>query len=164
MAKEIRVLESGLYTSDSTSSLPTPRTHATTSFLTAIKGGCHATSVKKKPQCIYCKSEHSPTTCTEVPDHQKQLDIVRKANLCFNCLGNHKVSQCNSKFRCKHCRHQHHTSLCKPSDSETPRPSAQNTGTQATDTQAQQLTQQLTQQVGVTRPQFYRVYPITRRL
>jgi len=39
VAKEIRVLESGLYTSDSTSSLPTPRMNATASFLIAIKGG-----------------------------------------------------------------------------------------------------------------------------
>ena len=69
--------------------------------------------------------------------------IVYKANLCFNCLGNHKVSQCNSKYQCKHCRHKHHTSLCKPNDSDTPRSS-----TQGTDTQVQQLTQQATQQVG----------------
>ena len=102
--------KSGLYTNDSTSSLRTARSHATASFHVAIKGGRHTTTVKKKPQCIYCKSEHSPITCSEVTDHQKRLEIVRKANLCFNCLGNHKVTQCNSKFRCRHCRHKHHTS------------------------------------------------------
>ena len=103
VAKEIRILESGLYnTNGSTSSLPTARSHATAAFHAAIIGGCHTTAIKKKkrPHCIYCKSEHSPATCAEVTDHQKQLEIVRKANLCFNCLGNHKVSQCNSKFQC----------------------------------------------------------------
>ena len=154
VAKEIRVLESGLYTNDSTSSLPTARSHATASFHVAIKGGRHTTAVKKKPQCIYCKSEHSPITCSEVTDHQKRLEIVRKANLCFNCLGNHKVAQCNLKFRCKHCRHKHHTSLCKPNDSDTPKSS-----TQGTDTQVQQLTQEATRQVGVhTAPALHGVH------
>ena len=46
-------------------------------------------------------------------------------------------------FRCKHCRHKHHTSLCKPNDSDTPRSS-----TQGADTQVQHSTQQATQQEG----------------
>ena len=67
VAKEIRVLESGLYANDSTSNLPTARSHATTSFHAAIKGGRHTTAVKKKPQCIYCKSEHSPLLVQKSP-------------------------------------------------------------------------------------------------
>ena len=98
---------------------------------TAIKGGRQPIgAAKKKTQCVYCKGEHSPTICSEVTNHQKRLEIVRKSNLCFNCLGNHKISQCNSKFRCKHCRHKHHTSLCKPIDSDSPKPSTQGTLTQ----------------------------------
>ena len=142
MVKEIRMLGSGLYTTDSPPSLST-KTHATVSFYAAIRGGRHpAGGGKKKAQCVYCKGEHSPATCSEVTDHQNRLDIVRKANLCFNCLGNHKIAQCNSKFRCKHCRHKHHTSLCKPTDSNTPKSSKQET-----DTQAQSPSQQPTQQV-----------------
>ena len=130
MLKEIRVLECGLYT-DSPSSLSTARTHATAAFHAAIKGGCQPTgAAKKKAHCVYCKGEHSPTTCSEVTDHQKRLEIIRKANLCFNCLGNHKISQCHSKFRCKHCRNKHHTSLCKPIDSDPPKPSTQSSTTQ----------------------------------
>ena len=119
VVKEIRILESGLYNNDSSSSLST-RTHATASFHAAIKGERHQNSTgKKKIYCVYCKGKHPPTTCPEVTDYQKRLEIVRKSNLCFNCLGNHKISQCNSKFRCKHCRHRHHTSLCKSTESDT---------------------------------------------
>ena len=116
--KEIRVLECGLYATASPSSAPTSRAHATASFHASIKGGRPSTNtVRKKLQCAYCKGDHSPNTCTEVTDYQKRLEIVHKANLCFNnCLGNHKMSQCNSKFWCKLCKHKHHTSWFKPAD------------------------------------------------
>ena len=76
-------------------------------------------------ECFYCKGEHTPTACSEVTDYQKRLEIVRKANLCYNCLGNHKVYLCNSKFWCMHYRHKHHTSLCKPAIIDSPRPCPQ---------------------------------------
>ena len=139
VVKEIRVLESALYTTDSPPSSST-RTHATASFHAAIRGGRHPTgSSKKKAQCVYCKGEHSPTTCSEVTDYQKRLDIARKANLCFNCLGNHRISQCHSKFRCKLCKHKHHTSLCKPTESDIPKPSKQETEQPPSQPPAQQV-------------------------
>ena len=139
VVKEIRVLESGLYTTDSPPSSST-RTHATASFHAAIRGGRHPTgSSKKKAQCVYCKGEHSPTACSEVTDYQKRLDIVRKANLCFNCLGNHRISQCHSKFRCKLCKHKHHTSLCTPTESDIPKPSKQETEQPPSQPPAQQV-------------------------
>lgn len=140
--KEIRVLESGIYTTDS-SIVPTTRTHAIASFHAAIKGGHHPTSSgKKNAQCVYCKGEHSPTTCSEVTDYQKRLEIIHKASLCFNCLGNHKVSQCNSKFQCRQCRHKHHTSLCQPTDNDTSKFSTLSTDTPVQPTsQSSQVTQ-----------------------
>ena len=139
LLKEIRVLESGLYTTDLSSG---PGTRSTASFYAGIKGGRHPSGGggKKKTLCAYCKGEHSPTTCAHVTDYQQRLEIVRKANLCFNCLGNHKISQCNSKFRCKQCKHKHHTSLCKPSDGDVPKPT---TTAQNTDKQAQPPSQQV---------------------
>ena len=117
--KEIRVLESGLHVTDH--ALTTTNPPATASFYTAIRGGRPLTSNgKKKLPCVYCKGEHSPNACTAVTDYQKRLDIVKKENLCFNCLGKHKISQCNSKFRCKRCSHKHHTSLCKPINGDAP--------------------------------------------
>ena len=40
-------------------------------------------------------------------------ELVKKHNLCFNCLALHKVSQCSSKHRCKVCNKKHHTGLCR---------------------------------------------------
>ena len=89
VVKEIRVLESGLY-NDPSSSLST-RTHASASFQAAIKRAHHPNSTgKKKIYCVYCKGEHSSTTCPEVTGYQKRLKFVHKLNLCLNCLGNHK--------------------------------------------------------------------------
>ena len=113
--KEIRVMETGFYTSDAQSST-TKGSYPTASFYAGIRGSRFnlSSNGKKKPLCVYCKGDHSPSMCEVVSDVQRRLDIVKKGNLCYNCLGNHKVSLCNSKFRCKNCRHKHHTSLCKP--------------------------------------------------
>ena len=56
------------------------------------------------------------------------MEIVRKANLCFNCLGRHRISQCRSKARCRHCRGKHHSSLCETTVSK----DQDNTGKKAT--------------------------------
>ena len=120
LLKEIRILESGLYTTDPVVSMSTTRTSpATASFHAGIKAvRSAAPSGKKKLLCVYCKGEHSPTSCNVVTDTQKRLEIIKRENLCFNCLGSHKVAHCNSKFRCKNCKHKHHTSLCRPSSEE----------------------------------------------
>ena len=62
---------------------------------------------------MYYKGNRFPSVCDVVTDVQKSLEIVKRGNLCYNCLGNHKVALCKSKFQCKHCKHKHHTSLCK---------------------------------------------------
>ena len=100
-----------------------PEAMATASFYTGIKGMQPTTNsdVKKKLACVYCRGSHSPTACNIVTDYQKHLEIVKKTNICFNCLGHHEVSQCGSKFCCKKCKHKHHTSLCKPNHEE-PKP------------------------------------------
>ena len=113
--KEIRVMETGFYTSDAQSST-SKGSYSTVSFYAGIKGPRinPPSNGKKKPLCGYCKGDHSPSVCDVVNDVQKRLEIVKRGNLCFNCLGNHKVSLCNSKFRCRNCKNKHHTSLCKP--------------------------------------------------
>ena len=69
------------------------------------------TSKKKGPVCVFCKGSHPTHTCESVTDHQKRLEIVKRENLCFNCLAHHKISQCQSRFRCKKCKKKHHTTL-----------------------------------------------------
>ena len=114
--KEIGIMETGFYTSDVLSS--TPRgSHSTALFYAGIKG-THSIppphNGKKKQLCVYCKGDHSSSVYDIVTDVQKRLEIGKRGNLCFNCLGNHKVSLCNSMFRCRNCKHKHHTSLWKP--------------------------------------------------
>ena len=37
---------------------------------------------------------------------------MHQDRLYFNCLGHHRISSCNLKQRCHHCRCKQHTSLC----------------------------------------------------
>ena len=66
---------------------------------------------KGPPSCVFCKGAHTANRCTTT-NHQRRLDIVKQNNLCFNCLGKHKVSTCSSKHCCRKCQCKHHTSLC----------------------------------------------------
>ena len=69
------------------------------------------THVKPKT-CVYCKKPHSSNECTTVKDSVKRWEIVKEQKLRFNCLGHHKSSAYQSKFRCHTCKGKHHTSLC----------------------------------------------------
>ena len=117
ISKEIRVLESG-----QSADLHDPPlgTRTTATFYVGSKSnpGCH-TGSKKSTTCVFCKGPHPSHSCTMITDYQARIEIVKKENLCFNCLGHHKISQCTSRFRCKKCKKRHHTSLC---NSESPKP------------------------------------------
>ena len=64
-------------------------------------------------RCVYCGStNHSSVNCTKVLTVAARRDLIRRKNLCYNCLGdNHLVSACRSR-PCKNCGQRHHTSLC----------------------------------------------------
>ena len=70
-----------------------------------------------------------------VTDPQQRYDIVKKADLCFNCLGHHKASQCRSK------NSKHHTSLGKGENQQHKDPPvlATLTPTQSTPTTSKQV-------------------------
>ena len=96
-----------------------------------------------KKACTFCKStSHSTSRCDVITDTQKLIAVVKKENLCFNCLGHHRVSQCESKYRCKSCKRKHHTSLCdakttqQDSPPEKPNTTTATTTTTGTDTKA----------------------------
>jgi len=72
--------------------------------------------------CVYCHDAHAPVNYLTVKDPKQSLDIVRQHKLCFNCLGRHRVSQCNSKHHCRICIHKHHTSLCADTDKPPDKP------------------------------------------
>ena len=108
---EIHILEIGSQTEPPTVVSPTAAFHSG-----VIKS-------KGKIQCPFCKGAHSALACERIQDPRQRTNIVRQERLCFNCLGHHKISDCNSKHRCHHCRRKHHTSLCtheQQTDSNTP--------------------------------------------
>ena len=98
IVKEIRVIEAG-------ASVPPPQPvdhyRSTASFYT---GAMSRPKQRKPPKCVFCKGSHPATQCDAIPDQSKRMDIVKRDKLCFNCLGYHRVSQCQSKGRCKHCK------------------------------------------------------------
>ena len=91
--QELQILEMGVDYS-STGTLHTP----TGAFLTNVnqrQSHKQHSSLSSKKFCTFCKSpNHLTSRCDVVTDTQKRIEVVRKENLCFNCLDHHKVSQC----------------------------------------------------------------------
>lgn len=112
--KEVRVFESEFTTNHFPQSLhPTATFHA----------GARANTNPSKPNsnqrtCAFCKGSHPPIDCKVVVDSKARKDLVAQRNLCFNCLGRHKVNVCSSKHRCRKCHRKHHTSLCPEGSTE----------------------------------------------
>ncbi|KAH3728315.1 hypothetical protein DPMN_054269 [Dreissena polymorpha] len=56
------------------------------------------------------------------------MNVVKQKQLCFNCFGKHRVTECKSNGRCQNCHRKHHTSICKElqrkSEVESPQPEA----------------------------------------
>ena len=91
---------------------------------------------RRQRSCTFCKStSHTTSKCNVIMDKQKRVEVVKKENLCFNCLGHHKISQCPSKYRCKICKRKHHTSLCDDKNNLKPgtNPEQNNNGTTETE-------------------------------
>ena len=100
--REIRVLETGLSINPTTK--PSFDQHPMMTATSLHMGASNNTTPKvqhhsaRKP-CVFCKSTtHPPTKCDTIVELQKHLDLIKRENLCFNCFGHHKASQCNSKY------------------------------------------------------------------
>ena len=109
--KEIRILESGLYSQQNSMPKSTASAFHVASADKRPKKQSNSDSIRKQT-CVFCKKAHPSHACDVVTDCQRRLDIVKENNLCYNCLAHHRVSQCTSKFRCRKCKKKHHTSLC----------------------------------------------------
>lgn len=75
------------------------------------------------PQCAFCHERHRLMTCGEF---KAKSAVDRKAfvetnRLCYNCLGNHYLSKCQSKKTCFICKARHHTTLHDACTTSTPR-------------------------------------------
>ncbi|XP_061168132.1 uncharacterized protein LOC133177057 [Saccostrea echinata] len=108
--RELEILEAG-------ASIDATEPSATATFYTHSKSSnkqLQRNSSPRKPQvsCAFCKESHRSNDCTKYKNFNDRMRIVKRDKLCFNCLGRHRVADCQSKFNCKTCKKRHHTSLC----------------------------------------------------
>lgn len=105
----------------------TPRrvTPPTASALLVTEGG------GSKISCVYCKGEHYSAACEKVKEPVARVDTLRKNGRCSLCLGKgHKVFQCSSTRRYRHCKKKHHQSICRGNvEDSAPNPSNEQTST-----------------------------------
>ena len=115
ITKEIRIMEAGIHHSSGKVPSTQPSSSVTASFHMQTRGvpqhtkRPHVSDTRRK--CAYCKGPHPSNDCHVTTDYQQRWIIV-KGGLCFNCLGHHKASACQSKNCCRQCKGKHHTSLC----------------------------------------------------
>ncbi|CAC5388766.1 unnamed protein product [Mytilus coruscus] len=62
--------------------------------------------------CIYCNDIHAPTACMKVKNIDDRKRTIKEKQLCFNCLGSHKIAHCKSKEKPVKIGKRHHTSIC----------------------------------------------------
>ena len=158
MLKEIQILEMSQCVGKSVSfdnTMPTTGTFHANTERTTRSHHSYDEHQKREPVCVYCKGNHT-IRCTKVVDPKERLAIVRRENLCFNCLAKHNATQCHSKFTCRECRKRHHTSLCHafvvadvPSPPASTSTQPVNTATQPTNT-APANTQQASTEASLT--------------
>ena len=63
--------------------------------------------------CHLCKGSHFTQNCEQLTSAttSERINIVKRANLCFNCLkSNHRLEDCRSSH-CKTCNKRHHSLL-----------------------------------------------------
>ncbi|XP_062576180.1 uncharacterized protein LOC134238068 [Saccostrea cucullata] len=106
-----------------------------------VAGSSHIRTNKQEivKQCLFCNGNHSPINCHNVQDYDKRISIIKQKRVCFNCFGNHKVSECQSDFKCRNCKKFQHTSICK--NSQLPRSSSERDVTKSESTQSNQTRQ-----------------------
>ena len=78
----------------------------------------------RKYTCAYCNQNHPALHCQNITNIEERKESLKKSNRCFNCLAtNHRVNDCRSNWRCRHCQRKHHTSICSSNEQRRERPS-----------------------------------------
>ncbi|XP_052245580.1 uncharacterized protein LOC127854555 [Dreissena polymorpha] len=119
--KEINILEIGTGSSyalpevsdyNSTALFNASANGKKTSFTISNKFGKRNTQNYSRT-CAFCDQEHLSCECKNFPDTAARMNVVKQKQLCFNCLGKHRITECKSNGRCQNCHRKHHTSICK---------------------------------------------------
>ncbi|KAL6419839.1 hypothetical protein ACFW04_011153 [Cataglyphis niger] len=74
----------------------------------------------KRDRCSLCRQEHYIMLCDayKAKTALERRQHVERHQLCFNCLGKHKMSDCPSKRTCSFCDARHHSTLHDAYNSE----------------------------------------------
>lgn len=83
------------------------------SFKSHFQGKAKETHSQKPSSCTLCSSNHYITSCSQynAKSVPQKKEILKKYNLCYNCLGPHRVSACRITKRCLKCGQKPHTSI-----------------------------------------------------
>ncbi|KAL6429476.1 hypothetical protein ACFW04_008260 [Cataglyphis niger] len=75
----------------------------------------------KRDRCSLCRQEHYIMLCDayKAKTASERRQHVERHQLCFNCLGRHKISDCPSRRTCSFCDARHHSTLHDAYSSET---------------------------------------------
>ena len=114
ICNEIRIFETGQQISASQQGNPTVSFHTLLHRKPQLKR-----ETSNKLSCVYCKGNHAAINCEVHKEAASLIEIIRQQRLCYNCLANHRVSQCHSKNRCRKCGNKHHTSICSDPSKQT---------------------------------------------
>lgn len=97
-------------------STPAPRPGARTFHVATT------TPPQASKTCVLCNGAHYITVCSDftsksVSDRQA---VVKRLQLCYNCLGLHPVRDCKSNKTCRSCHRRHNTLLHTDSERSVP--------------------------------------------
>ena len=99
---ELYILEIGAQTIPHAALPPTASFHSSVSEPTHSHSSAgKATCPKERYSAPFSRAPHSASLCENFKDPRQ---IVHQERLCFNCLGHHKISSCNSKHKCHYCQ------------------------------------------------------------
>ncbi|KMQ87457.1 hypothetical protein RF55_13263 [Lasius niger] len=109
-------LDRRLYTLEalSTARPDTEAIKSTGKSVNATAQSARAQSTRKQnSRCPLCQQDHYILHCSEYQQKQprQRLEVVSTKDLCLNCLGQHLVTECQSKKSCMTCKERHHTTL-----------------------------------------------------
>lgn len=83
------------------------------SFKSHFQGKVKEKHSNKSSSCTLCSSNHYITSCPQynAKSASQRREILKQHNLCYNCLGSHRVANCRITKRCLKCGHKHHTTI-----------------------------------------------------
>ena len=109
----LRFLDRRLHTLESLQPMKQEVSHSKTDSTHQTRALHMRKQENKRSRCSLCRKDHYIMFCDVYQEKSatEKKQHIEENNLCINCLGKHKVSECSSKKTCTLCRARHHTTL-----------------------------------------------------